>query len=603
MPQDSMSLPGLFFDRVAQSGASIARRSRKDGTWVGQTWTAWGEVVRNVARGLMAFGIEPGQPVALLSNTRAEWTDSDFGIMTAGGLTVPIYPSSLSDQCAYIVQNSESVAVICEDQKQLDKILEVQTECPTLTRVFLIEGTPKENPTAADGKPLVVTWPELLARSEETTPEALSERTSAIDPNTLATIVYTSGTTGPPKGVMQTHANHVSAVKALVNVGFIRDDETDLIFLPLAHSFARAQSFGHVASGITLCYAESIDQLLANLAEVQPTLLFSVPRIYEKVYAKAQASAAVSPVKKKIFDWALRVGRAISQRQQQGSKVPFGLGLKGKVADRLVFSKLRGKLGGRVRLAVSGGAPLSREIAEFMHAAGILILEGYGLTETCPILTVNSPDAYRFGSVGKPIDGVEIKFAPDGEILGRGPNISLGYYKREEATKAVYLEDGWFATGDIGEFDADGFLKITDRKKDLIKTSGGKYVAPQEVENKLKVNPFVAQCMVHGDRRKFCSVVIVPNRERLEPWAAENGIVCSNYDDLIKHKKTIQQFERVLSETNQDLATYEQPKKFVLAAAEWTPETGELTPSMKVKRKVVTQKFQSELDALYDEKF
>jgi long-chain acyl-CoA synthetase len=330
----------------------------------------------------------------------------------------------------------------------------------------------------------------------------------------------------------------------------------------------------------------------------------SVPRIYEKIYEKVMAGAAkASPLKRRIFEMALAVGREMSRVRQRGESPPIGLSLRYLLADRLVLSKVRRLLGGRIRCCVTGSAPIAREILEFFHGAGVQILEGYGLTETCPALTMNTLSAYRFGTVGRAIPGVELKIASDGEILGRGPNISKGYYRRDEETKQVYLADGWFATGDIGEIDKDGFLKITDRKKDLIKTSGGKYVAPQEIERVLKSDPLIAQAMVHGDRRKYCSAILVLNKEAVEGWARDQGIAANGYEGLVKNEKLQALLQQRIEEKNKALASWEQVKKFIISPREWTPETGELTPTLKVKRKVVTAQFEKELDALYEEKY
>jgi long-chain acyl-CoA synthetase len=423
------------------------------------------------------------------------------------------------------------------------------------------------------------------------------------DPSALATIVYTSGTTGPPKGVVQTHANHWWMVHNLASIGDISEDDEDLLFLPLAHSFARCEEYAQLYMGFTTSYAESLERLAANLTEVRPTLLFSVPRIYEKIYAKALGAAAASPAKARIFAWATAVGRAVSRLEQRREDLPLALRLQHLLADRLIFEKIRALFGGRLRFAVSGAAPLAREIMEFFHACGVLILEGYGLTETTPALTINRTHAFRFGTVGQPIRGVEIKIAEDGEILARGPNVVSGYYKRDEETRAVFLPDGWFATGDIGRIDEQGFLTITDRKKDLIKTSGGKYVAPQEIERRIKADALFAQAMVHGDRRKFCSAVVVLNREEIERWARAQGIALDGYAAFTEHPKVRELVAERLASINEGLASYEQVKKFVISPSEWTPESGELTPTLKVKRKVVTERFRKELDALYDEKY
>jgi long-chain acyl-CoA synthetase len=380
----------------------------------------------------------------------------------------------------------------------------------------------------------------------------------------------------------------------------IQDHDTHLLFLPLAHSFARLESFIGVHRGLTTAFAETIDKLRYNLPEVKPHFICSVPRVFEKVYAGVVAKAeAGSPVKRKIFDWAVRVGREVSKLQQARRPVPPGLAFKHRLAHKLVFSKLHAALGGRLRFAVSGGAPLSKEIAEFFHAAGILILEGYGLTETCPSLTFNRLDNFRFGSVGQAQPGTEIKIAPDGEILGRGANIAKGYFKKPEATAEVFLPDGWFATGDIGRLDGDGFLYITDRKKDLIVTAGGMNIAPQNIENRLKGDPFISQAMVHGDKRPYPVALITLNPEELAKFAKAEGILDTEPTSLAKNPKVVERVSRIVEERNDELQSYAKIKKFSILPIDFTVENGLLTPTLKVKRKLITEKYRETLDSLY----
>ncbi|HDH97320.1 MAG TPA: long-chain fatty acid--CoA ligase, partial [Proteobacteria bacterium] len=498
------------------------------------------------------------------------------------------------------IKDSESRFVVVSNNSQLQKVLSKKRELKTVEKIVIFD--PIKDITDRD--PMVMSLDDLMKLGESyDDPGELDRRLTEIDPDDLASLIYTSGTTGDPKGVMLTHRNFLSNVESAMKVMPIRSDDVALSFLPLSHSLERmAGHFTMVYAGVTIAYAESLDKLPQNLREVKPTVLISVPRIYEKVDARIRENVEKSgPVKKAIFDWALGVGRRVSQLKQQKRPVPLPLKLQLALADKLVFSKLKEAVGGRIRYFVSGGAPLAKEIAEFFHAAGMLICEGYGLTETSPVLTANTPDAYKFGTVGKPFPGVEIKIADDGEILAKGPNVMKGYYKKPEATKEAFDEEGWFHTGDVGEFDEDGFLRITDRKKELIVTSGGKNIAPQPIENMLKMNKFIEQVCLIGDRRKFISAIVVPNFEALEAWAKQQGIEFSNREELVRNPKVVELYSRAIDEVNSKLAKYETIKKFVLSPIEFTQENKMLTPTLKVRRKVVMQKFANEIESMYAE--
>jgi long-chain acyl-CoA synthetase len=592
------TLARLFWSRVDGSGGGAAQQLKRDGAWRTLTWKDVGDSVRELAGGLIALGRKKGDAVGILSGSRAEWVQADFAIFSVGGITIPIYPTYPPDLIQYIVNDAGVKTLFVEDSAQLAKVLEVQGKMDGLEQIVVLQGYEPREP-----HPLIQTWDQLrrLGRdNQDKVKRELATRVADGRPDDVATIVYTSGTTGPPKGVVQTHGNHIAALDSAAKTTSIAEGDVHLLFLPLAHSFARLESFIGVHRGLTTAFAENIDKLRDNLPETRPHFICSVPRVFEKVYAGVLAKAeAGSPIKKKIFHWAVGVGKEVSRLKQAGRPVPGPLAFKYRIASKLVFSKMQAALGGRLRFAVSGGAPLSREIAEFFHAAGILILEGYGLTETCPVLTNNREDKFKFGSVGLPLPGVEVRIAPDGEILGRGGNIAKGYFKKPEATAEVFLADGWFATGDIGTLDEDGFLFITDRKKDLIVTAGGMNIAPQNIENLLKGDPFVSQVMVYGDRRPYPVALITLNPDELAAFAKAEGILTPDSAALARHPKVMERVSRIVEERNGELQSYAKIKKFTILADDFTVENGFLTPTLKVKRKVIRDKYQGALDQLY----
>ncbi len=598
------NLAEMFFDRAAARSDRPRHRVKRGGTW---QEVAWGEVaatVREIAAGLIEDGLAPGEKVAILAGTRPEWVEADLATYACGAVTVPIYQSNLPHECGYILSNSQSRFCFVENPKQLAKIRTVQRDGFDLdgqrmtievSRLVLIEGDP-------DGDD-VVRLADLRAQGRAALARlqaVIDARIEAVGRDDLATIVYTSGTTGPPKGVMQTHGNHLSAIEAVGALGLAREGEVDFFFLPLAHSFARMLEYYGLWVGTITAFATSVDTLTQEIAETKPHLIPSVPRIYEKIHARIQGTRQSSGlVQGAIFDWAMGVGRQRSAYQQRGAELPLVLSLQAMLADQLVFARIHQVLGGRVRLMVSGGAPLAREIMEFFHAIGLLIVEGYGLTETTPILTCNRPDRFKFGTVGPALDMVSLRLAPDGEILAKGPNIALGYYERPEATAESWDRDGWFHTGDIGELDADGFLRITDRKKDLIKTSGGKYVAPQNIENLLKTQLHISQAVVIGDNRKYCVALVTLDVDAVERFAAMEGIILGSPDEVHRHPRIAELIEREVQDVNKHLASFESVKYFRILPRDFSQETGELTPSLKVKRKVVTERYRELIDEMY----
>ena len=590
------TLARMFWARVEKSGAGPAQRFKRGGAWQTLSWKEMGQIVREVALGLIALGRKRGDAIGVLSSSRAEWVQADFAIFSIGCRTIPIYPTYPPDLIQYIVNDADIKTLIVEDAAQLAKVIEVKGKMDGLEQVIAIDGYQGQDPW-------VQTWEALRRLGRDHADRLASELATRVAdgrPDDIATIVYTSGTTGPPKGVVQTHDNHVSMLKSSEQTLRVKEGEVHLLFLPLAHSFGRLESFAGVYRGLTTAFAENIDKLRENLPETQPHFICSVPRVFEKVYAGILARAeAETGLKKKIFFWAVDVGKKVSRLKQARQPVPAGLAFQHRLADKLVFSKMRAALGGRLRFAVSGGAPLSKEIAEFFHAAGILILEGYGLTETCPSLTFNREGHFKFGSVGQAQPGVELKIAPDGEILGRGRNIAKGYFKKPEASAEVFLADGWFATGDIGKIDADGFLFITDRKKDLIVTAGGINIAPQNVENLLKGDPFISQAMVHGDRRPYPVALITVNPEELAKFAKAEGILNADPAALVKHPKVIDRVSRIVEARNAELQSYAKVKKFLILPEDFTVENGLLTPTLKVKRKIITDQHKDQLDSLY----
>jgi long-chain acyl-CoA synthetase len=570
---------------------------RGDG-WETLDWRRVGEAVRELALGLLALGLRPGEGVAVLARSRTEWVQADFAIFSAGGVTVPIYPSLTAEQVAYIVNDSGARLLVVEDDAQLAKALAVRGRMAGLARIVVIEGHESPDPTRLG-------WEALRRLGRDHAADfgaALAARIADADPQHVATIVYTSGTTGPPKGVVQTHANHLAMLASVTQVAPARPGDVHVLFLPLAHSFGRLEAFMGVHLGLTTAFAPSLDTLGDDIRQVRPHFLVAVPRVFEKVHARILADVqAGSRARRAVFAWAMRVGGQVADRRAAGRPVPALLALRHRLARRLVLARLGAALGGRLRFAVSGGAALSAEIAAFFHAAGLLILEGYGLTESCPVLTFNRPDRFRFGSVGLPVPGVEIRLAADGEVLARGPNVAMrGYWKRPEDSAATFGADGWLRTGDIGRLDADGFLFITDRKKDLIVTSGGINIAPQTIESLLRADPFISQALVYGDGRAYPVALVTVNPEAAAGLARRRAIPWTDPARLSELPEVTDRVARIVADANARLQSYARIKRFAVLPAELTEEAGEVTPTQKLKRRQVAAKYADVLAALYE---
>jgi len=569
--------------------------------WRSMTWRQSGERIKAIAAGLLSLGLDREDRVGILCNTRIEWMLVDLGILSAGGATTTVYPSSTAEESAYVLADSDTRYAFVEDDKQLAKLAGHRAALPKMTRLILIDGTPSDKL-----KDWVMTLTELEAAGAAylaKDPRAVDDVVEGIKGEHLATLIYTSGTTGKPKGVRLLHECWAYTADAIDAMGMVGPSDVQYLWLPMSHSFGKVLMAGHIASGSVTAVDGRIPKLVDNLAVVRPTVMSAVPRIFEKVYNKIiEGAKQGSPIKQRIFQWAIATGKAGSQVRQQGKEPSGLLALQLRLAERLVFSKIKATFGGRVRYFNSGSAPLSREISEFFHACGILIIEGYGLTETSAASCVNRLNNFEFGTVGFPLPGTEVKLATeDGEILIKSPGVMQGYHKLPEQTAEALTSDGWMRTGDIGEIDRDGFLRITDRKKDLFKTSGGKYIAPQAIEGKLKANcPYISQVLIHGDKRNFVTALVTLDEEATMKWAKDHGMNGKSYADIVKTDEAKQLLSPYFDQVNKSLAKYETVKQFAILPKDLSIDEGELTPSLKVKRKVVEKKYAGLLDKMYE---
>ncbi len=592
------TLNAMFLNRIAEGGDSVRFLVPSEGTWKPMTCREVGTAVRELAHGLMGLGLAKGDKVAILSSTRVEWSLADIAGILGGFVTVPIYPSNLPDQVEFILAHAQARAVFVEDEMQWNKVAGSRKRLPDLATVVLMTG----DPAGRDATIGLADLRKTGAAHAAAHPGALDRRAAEISPDDDLTIIYTSGTTGPPKGVVTRHRNYAFIVTSALAAVNVPRGSVFLQFLPLAHSLGRLEHFLTFDALAVSAFARSIQTVGDDLPVIRPEIMVSVPRLYEKFYARVLAKVEEDGgLKKAVFLWALGVGREVSRRCQRGESARGGLlGMKFAIAEKLVFRKIRDRMGGRLRFCISGGAPLSQEIAEFLHALGVLILEGYGMTENATVTAVNRLERDKFGTVGPALPGTEIRIAPDGEILIRGEHIFREYYRDPEATREAIDAEGWLHSGDIGVLDAEGFLRITDRKKDIIVTSGGKNVAPQNIENLLKSDKFVSQAFVYGDRRKYLTALLTLSPDEIAAWAAQNGIAEKDPEALSRHPRVEGMIRARVDEANAKLASFEQIKKFAILPRDFSQETGELTPTLKVKRKVVIQKYGRMLDALYD---
>jgi long-chain acyl-CoA synthetase len=595
-PLPESTLVEIFFDAIDRHGSRAALQRMPDAERVESlSYRDVLERVRLVTAALQAHGLARGDRVGIISENRPEWALADYGCLCAGVLDVPIYPTLTAPQVGYLLQDSGTRLVFASTREQADKALEAAKGRGLSVEVVVFDA-------AAEPREGVVTWASFLASGGEQARAWSDQEFRALamqaKPADIATVLYTSGTTGEPKGVMLTHNNVASNVRACGTVFDLTDTDNTISFLPLSHILQRMVDYLFFWVGCTIGYPRSMDTLVADMKVIRPTVAVSVPRVYEKIYNGVMQARGV---KKALIDWAVRVADRVADVRLAGREPRGLLSLQYAVADKLVFAKIKKAVGGRLRFFVSGGGPLAPVLNRFFYSIGLTILEGYGLTETSPVTNVNTLDHFRIGTVGKPVPSTEIKIADDGEILVRGPQVMKGYYNRPDATAETIDAAGWLATGDIGVLDAEGYLTITDRKKDLIVTAGGKNVAPQPIENRLKTHPLVEQVVMIGDMRKYCILLVVPDFAKLEAWADANGVTARSREELVEDRRVVSYVEGELLSMLGDLASYERPKKVGLLPFDLTIENGFMTPKLSIKRRVVQERMQSLIDALYEE--
>ncbi len=606
----------MFWDKVAEKQNKAAIKYKKNGIWQDILWKDFGEQVNWLAKGFIELGINKGDKICILSENRLEWYFVDLALLSIGAIDVPVYPTSTPWQIEYMINDAQAKAVVVSTTIQYSKIIQIKNKIKTLEGIIVMDpdqtfkednaifergGLQSKYKRAEDG---ILSLATLINKGRTSVLDnELKKRTASVMPDELITIIYTSGTTGEPKGVMLTHNNLISDIEGLEDrvTKYMREGELSLCFLPLSHSFARtADYYAMMYFDVTMTIAESMEQLIQNMQEIKPSVMVSVPVVYEKTYANIVGKVERgSTIHKKIFHWAVDISNRFIDYKFKGDSVPLPLRLKYAVCDSLVYSKMREKLGGRIKYFISGGAPLSPEIGRFFHGIGINIVEGYGLTEASPILALNEPDSIKYGTVGKPLKNSTIKTAPDGEILVKGPMIMKGYYNKPAMTAEVIDKEGWLHTGDMGFVDDEGYLHITDRKKDLIVTDGGKNIAPQPIENMLKISRYIKEAVMIGDKRPYCTGLILPDFEALYEYAKDNHIAYKRKDDLIEKREIQQFYKQVIDGVNNHLARYETIKKFKLLVEEFSEATGEMTPTLKIKRRIAMEKYKSVIEEMY----
>jgi long-chain acyl-CoA synthetase len=585
------TLAELFFEGLERQRAD-AVREHVGGEWRSISHAEIEERVRAIAAALPALGIERGDRVAILSENRPEWAQADYGMLCSGILCVPLYGTLPAEQVAFILQDSGARAIFVSTAEQYDKIRRIRGELPALEHVITFDALSATEPGVRSLDEVL----ELGRGQGAEDAAAFRERALEAKPDDVATILYTSGTTGQPKGVMLTHNNIASNCRAIDLLIDIDESDRSLSFLPLSHVFQRMVDYFLFWQGCTIAYVSNMEAVADSMVEVRPTVVPSVPRLYEKIYAKVLSATGI---KRRLVFWARGVGMRRTEAVLEGRSAGPWVNVQHRITDRLVFSKLRARTGGQLRFFISGGAPLNPVIARFFYSAGILVLEGYGLTETSPVTNVNTPDAFRFGTVGKPVPGTEVAIAEDGEVLVRGPQVMKGYFNRPEATREVIDEDGWFHTGDVGDLDDDGYLRITDRKKELIVTAGGKNIAPQPIENAAKTSRFVAEAVVVGDRRPFPVMLLVPAFDQVEAWGQSQGLRWPSRSEMVADERVRERIEADVQERLAGLARFEMPKRFALLEEEFSIDREELTPTLKVRRRTVERNYAPIIAELY----